>query len=94
MLEMYDEYAEDAVAAVKLFKQEADVDLTAIGLQNEPAFCEPYASAILSPTHFAEMIAKVGKRFEDEGITTKLYMAEQVGARMGDGPIYSEPVLP
>ena len=89
MLEMYDEYAEDVVAAVKLFKQEADVDLTAIGLQNEPAFCEPYASAILSPTHFAEMIAKVGKRFEEEGITTKLYMAEQVGARMSDGPIYS-----
>ncbi len=89
MPEMYDEYAEHIVATVRLFKQEADVDLAAIGIQNEPAFCEPYASAILSPVRFAEMVAKVGKRFEDEGIETRLYIAEQVGARMQDGPIYS-----
>jgi hypothetical protein len=31
----------------------------------------------------------VGKRFEDEGISTKLYMAEQVGVKMSDGPIYN-----
>lgn len=89
MPELYDEYAENAVAAVKLFKQEAGIELAALGLQNEPAFCEPYASAILSPERFAEMIAKVGKRFEDEGINTRLYFAEQVGARMNDGPIYT-----
>lgn len=89
MPELYDEYAEDMVAAVKLFKQEAGVDLAAIGIQNEPAFCEPYPSAILGPDQFAEMIAIVGKRFEDEGISTKLYFAEQVGVAMTNGPVYS-----
>jgi O-glycosyl hydrolase len=89
LTDMYDEYAEDAVAVVKMFKQEADVDLAGIGLQNEPAFCEPYASAILSPDKFADMIVRVGKRFEAEGITTKLYAAEQVGGFMSDGPVYN-----
>jgi O-glycosyl hydrolase len=86
---MYDEYAEDMLAAVKMFKQEADIDLAGLGIQNEPAFCEPYASAILSPDKFADMIVRVGKRFEAEGITTRLYAAEQVGGVMSDGPVYN-----
>ena len=74
----YDEFAEELVAAVTMFKEEAGIDIYAIGLQNEPAFCEPYPSAILDPVHFAEQIVVVGKRFEKEGIKTKLYMPEQV----------------
>ncbi len=74
----YDEFAESMVAVVKMFEQEAGIHIEAIGLQNEPAFDEPYASAILDLTHFAELIEVVGKRFEDEGITTRLYMPEQV----------------
>ena len=89
MVDMYDEYAEDVLAVVKMFKQEADIDITAVGVQNEPAFCEPYASAVLSPDKFAQVIAKVGQRFEQEGITTKLYGAEQVGGTMSEGPVYS-----
>ncbi len=89
MVDMYDEYAENVLAIVKLFKQEADIDLTGVGIQNEPAFCEPYASAVLSPQRFAEVLAKVGKRFEEEGISTMLYGAEQVGGTMNEGPVYS-----
>lgn len=89
LTDLYDEYAEDVVAVVKMFKQEAGVDLAGIGLQNEPAFCEPYASAILSPEKYADMIVRVGKRFEAEGITTRLYAAEQVGGIMSDGPVYN-----
>ncbi len=74
----YDEFAEYLVAAVTMFKEEAGIDIYAIGLQNEPAFCEPYPSAILDPVHFAEQIVDVAKRFEKEGIKTKLYMPEQV----------------
>ncbi len=66
------------VAVVKMFEQEAGIQLEAIGLQNEPAFDEPYASAILDPEHFAELIEVVGKRFVNEGISTRLYMPEQV----------------
>ncbi len=74
----YDEFAESMVAVVKMFEQEAGIHIEAIGLQNEPAFDEPYASAILDLEHFAELIEVVGKRFEDEEITTRLYMPEQV----------------
>ncbi len=74
----YDEFAEYMVAAVTMFKEEAGIDIYAIGLQNEPAFCEPYPSAVLDPVHFAEQIVHVAKRFEKEGIKTKLYMPEQV----------------
>ena len=74
----YDEFAESMVAAVKMFKNEAGIDLTAIGPQNEPAFNEPYPSAVLGPQQFPEVIKKVGKRFEAAGINTKLYMPEQV----------------
>jgi O-glycosyl hydrolase len=75
---MYEEYAEYVVAIVKSFKEMAGVDLNGIGLQNEPAFCEPYPSAILSPELFVKLIRIVGKRFEQEGIKCRLYMAEQV----------------
>jgi glucuronoarabinoxylan endo-1,4-beta-xylanase len=74
----YDEFAESMVAVVRMFEQEAGIHIEAIGLQNEPAFDEPYASAILDPFYFSSLIEVVGKRFEAEGITTRLYMPEQV----------------
>lgn len=74
----YDEWAEYFVAAYRMFEEEAGIQLDGIGIQNEPAFYEPYPSAILSPEEFAKIIAVVGKRFEEEGIDTKLYMPEQV----------------
>jgi len=74
----YEEYAESMVAVVKMFEEEAGIHIEAIGLQNEPAFCEPYPSAILDPSDFPKLIEVVGKRFEKEGITTRLYMPEQV----------------
>ncbi len=74
----YEEFAENVVAVVRMFKEEAGIDLYGIGLQNEPAFHEPYASAILDPEHFVELLKTVGARFEAEGITTRLFMPEQV----------------
>ncbi len=74
----YDEWAEYFVAAYRMFEEEAGIKLAGIGIQNEPAFYEPYPSAILSPEEFARIIAVLGKRLEDEGIETKLFMPEQV----------------
>lgn len=74
----YEEFAESMEAIVRALKERSGVDLYAIGLQNEPAFNEPYPSAILSPAQFKELIKVVGKRFKDKGIQTKLYMPEQV----------------
>ncbi|MFC2090196.1 glycoside hydrolase family 30 beta sandwich domain-containing protein, partial [Bacteroidota bacterium] len=75
----YDEFAESMVAVVKAFKEEADVDLLAIGLQNEPFFNEPYASAILGPNQFHKLIEVVGDRFAKEGLEhVGFFMPEQV----------------
>lgn len=74
----YDEWAEMFVAAYRMFEEEAGIKLAGFGIQNEPAFYEPYPSAILSPEEFAKMIVVLGKRLEEEGIDAKLYMPEQV----------------
>jgi glucuronoarabinoxylan endo-1,4-beta-xylanase len=74
----YEEFAEALLAVIKVFKSEAGIELAAIGPQNEPAFCEPYPSAVLGPSEFAGLIAVIGARFEAEGIDTKLYMPEHV----------------
>ena len=74
----YDEFAESMVATVKLFQNNAGITLDALGPQNEPAFTEPYASAVLSPRKFAELIPIIGERFKMENISTKIYMPEQV----------------
>jgi O-glycosyl hydrolase len=73
----YDEFAESMVAVVRMFGEEG-VGLAAIGLQNEPAFDEPYPSAILDPHRFVELIKIVGRRFQKDGIHTRLFMPEQV----------------
>jgi O-glycosyl hydrolase len=85
---MYEEFAESMVAIVKAFQQRAGIDLLAIGLQNEPAFHEPYPSAILGPDKFVELIKVVGRRFRAEGIDTRLYMAEQVSMFVDDNNLY------
>lgn len=88
---LYEEFAESMVAVVRMFREEAGIELRAIGLQNEPSFDEPYASAILDPTHFAELIEVVGKRFEAEGINTGFFMAEQVvGQNLNSNDMYFE----
>lgn len=85
---MYEEFAESMVAVVRAFKQHADIDLRAIGLQNEPAFHEPYPSAILGPDRFVEMIKVAGRRFNAEGLDTRFYMAEQVSNFVEDNTQY------
>jgi O-glycosyl hydrolase len=75
---MYDEYAENIVATIKLIKEEADIDVYAVCPQNEPAFNEPYESSILSPVQFVKFIRVLGPRLQAEGLNTKIYMPEQV----------------
>ncbi len=84
----YEEYAETMVAAVRMFQEEAGIDLAAIGLQNEPVFHEPYPSAIMDPGRFLEMIKVAGRRFEREGIKTRLFMPEQVFSQTSSMRLY------
>jgi O-glycosyl hydrolase len=75
---MYEEYAEYLVGVIRLFKEQVGLDLYAISLQNEPEFNEPYASCKVSGQEFMEIIKLVGQRFEQEGITTKIILPEDI----------------
>jgi O-glycosyl hydrolase len=74
----YDEFAESLAGAIKLFQQRAGIELYAVGPQNEPSFNEPYPSAVINPPRLTELAAVIGRRFEQEGLLTKLYLPEQV----------------
>ena len=76
--EQYDEFAEYCVAYIKLLKQETGIDLYAISLQNEPRFSQFYASCVHSFESLRDLIKVVGARFEQEGITTKIFAPEDV----------------
>jgi len=80
----YDEFAEMMIAFCKVFKEEMGIELTGIGLQNEPAFHEPYPSAILDVPHFVQLIKAIGPRLVAEGLSTKIYMPEQVFSLTGN----------
>lgn len=77
--ENYEEFAEMCVAYIKVLKQECDIDLYAFSIQNEPRFSQSYQSCLYNGEALRDLLKVVGKRFEDEGITTKLFVPEDVG---------------
>lgn len=75
----YNEFAESMAAVGKAFKDRCGITLTAIGLQNEPFFNEPYPSAIISGVELGKLIAIAGNRFKKEGLEEIGFMSpEQV----------------
>ena len=77
--DMMDEFAELIVAYIKLMKQEADLDIYAVSLQNEPAFEEPYHSCVYSPEKLRDLVKTVGRRFQEEDIGAMIFAAEDLG---------------
>ena len=69
----------DVLHILKLLKQETGIDVYAISLQNEPRFTEPYESCVFNGEALRDLIKVVGKRFADDGITTKIFMPEDIG---------------
>lgn len=74
----YEEYAEYLAAYIKIMKRETGIDLYGISIQNEPAFVEYYNSCVYSGTQLRDMIKTAGRRFEKEGIQTKIFLPEDV----------------
>ena len=75
--DMYDEFAEFCEAVVYRFKSQLGIDLYAFGLQDEPEFIELYPACVYTKQEMVNVYKKVGKRFLDRGIATKLIFAEQ-----------------
>jgi len=72
----YEEYAEHLVALVKTIKEQTGIDLYAISLQNEPQFNEPYASCVINPEEYRDLLRVVGPHFRAEGLRTQFYLPE------------------
>ena len=82
-LSMYEEYAEWLVGCIKTWKSETGMDLTAVSMQNEPEFPEPYGSCVYTSTEFKNLLMVVGKKFKKEGITTPIFYGEILWAQNG-----------
>lgn len=80
---MYEEYAEWLVGCIKTWKLETGTDLTAVSLQNEPEFAEPYGSCVYTSSEMKNLLVVVGRKFKKEGITTPIYYGEILWAQSG-----------
>jgi glucuronoarabinoxylan endo-1,4-beta-xylanase len=78
-VENYAEYAEFCAAFCKVFEREMGFPLYAFGIQNEPRFSQFYNSCVYDGAALRDLLKIVGKRFKDEGLTTKLFAPEDVG---------------
>ncbi len=75
-MDMVDEFAEYMAAFVILAKKDYGIDIGALSLQNELYFIEYYDSCIYSPTQIREAVRAVGRKFQKEGIRTRILMPE------------------
>lgn len=79
--DMREEFANYCAAYCRVFKEETGVELYALGIQNEPEFVEPYNSCVYNPEQLREALRYVGRKFKDEGISTKIYLPEALPAQ-------------
>ena len=79
--DMYDAFAGYCADYCKVFKEQTGVELYGIGLQNEPEFSEPYNSCVYNPDQMREALRAVGRKFKEEGISTKVYLPEALPAQ-------------
>ena len=76
-----EELSEFFVAYVKAVKEQFGVTLYALSIQNELEFNEFYNSCHYTPAKYMRAVQVVGKRFAQEGLTTKLYGPENLPAQ-------------
>jgi O-glycosyl hydrolase len=81
--DMYQEFAEYCVAYIKIIKRETGLDVYALSLQNEPRFSQFYASCVYNGEALRDVVKVVGKRLRDEGLSTKIFLPEDVGWLQG-----------
>jgi O-glycosyl hydrolase len=77
--DMYEEFAEYCAAYIKIIKQRTGLDVYALSIQNEPRFSQYYGSCVYNGAAMRDVIKVVGKRLEAEGLSTKIFMPEDVG---------------
>lgn len=76
--DMYDEFAEYLAAYIILAKENWDIDINWISLQNESIFIEFYRSCLYHGYGMKEALRAVMKKFEEEDINTKILINEDI----------------
>jgi glucuronoarabinoxylan endo-1,4-beta-xylanase len=74
----YPHYAKYLAEWVKFVKAKYQTDIYAIGVQNELEFSEFYCSCQYTPATWRDMLIEVHKRFQAEGIKTKIFGPESM----------------
>jgi O-glycosyl hydrolase len=74
----YAEYAEYLFAFVTILKQETGIQLYGISIQNEPYFANPFESNVVKPGEYGDLLNAVGRKFRQEGLTTKVFGPEHM----------------
>jgi len=77
-VDMLDEYAEYMAAQIILAKKNYGIDLNWVSMQNELLFIEFYRSCVYNPFLLKEAVRALMHKFEEEGITTKIMMPEDM----------------
>lgn len=76
--DMADEFAEYLAAQVILAKKNYGIDLNWVSIQNELLFAQFYRSCVYQPWVLKEAVRAVMRKFEKEGIATKILMPEDM----------------
>lgn len=77
--DMRAEFAEFLAAAVISAKRDFGIDISAVSVQNEQFFNEYYESALMDNLTLRETTLAVQKKFQFEGLTTKVLANEDLG---------------
>jgi O-glycosyl hydrolase len=73
-----DRFAQYCAAYCKYIKAETGLDIYAFSPQNEPYFAQGYQSCVYDFAQLADIVGRVGRRFEKEGIPAKIFTPEDV----------------
>ncbi len=88
------ELGELGVATVKAYKDQCNIDLYALSMQNEPAFDEPYNSCVYDATRYRDVFKVFGPRVHGTYPDVKLFGAEHMLAHWGtfEGQLFQDPL--
>src|SRR5438132_555817 len=76
--DMYAEFAEYLSAITQIAKNNYGINLSAISLQNEPYFVEPYESTTYRTNQLRETLRAVMRKFAHDGVTTPIVLPEDL----------------
>ncbi len=86
--EYYDDFADYTVGQLQAFRDMYGVEMYALSPQNEPQFEIFYASCVYTGADLIEVMKLIGRRIEAAGLTTKLFLPEDMYWAWANSPYF------